>query len=134
MIDHYGLAVPLPLAAHGSTSMTSRAVPSGRRPAVGRVIRMRDAKGYNFGDGRGARLLHFVASWAGEEHFCVRNHHGPGAILLTASALIVAGRRDTNPRRLRQRAFPCRPSNCPSGAVPYSPTTDADGPRPSPKL
>lgn len=34
MIDHYGLAVPLPLAAHGSTSMTSRAVPSGRRPAV----------------------------------------------------------------------------------------------------
>jgi hypothetical protein len=46
MIDHYGLAVPL--AAHGSTSMTGRAVPSGRRPAVGRVIRMRDAKGSQF--------------------------------------------------------------------------------------
>ena len=61
MIDHYGWQFRFRSRLHGSTSMTSRAVPSGRRPAVGRVIRMRDAKGYNFGDGRGA--IWVSSSW-----------------------------------------------------------------------
>ena len=37
MIDHYGWQFRFRSRLHGSTSMTSRAVPSGRRPAMGRV-------------------------------------------------------------------------------------------------
>ena len=65
--------------------------------------------------------------WAGEEHFCVRNHHGPGAILLTASALTVGGRRDTSPEGCANAHSGAGPITALSGAVPYSPTTDADG-------